>query len=264
MESTDDESDGEGALNIRLRRVMKPNDATFKSSVQKIRLADSCLKGCNCSTLGKKRTNREAVIQSAALKAADRDECPRRPFACSKCKSRFRIKGHLSQHYRYVHEKHRPHSCRLLECNATFSTGFARDQHMWTVHEGKKPFVCEFPQCEAYFGQRSHLNRHIKSHQRRDALEPKATIGASSSLITFKAAEAPSDVFKTRFTPRELAAAAEPNTPTSDVFKTRYTPREVAAAAGPSTPIRAPTPRRGASKSKKPYAAIFGSMGKLF
>jgi hypothetical protein len=86
-----------------------------------------------------------------------------RPWACELCASRFSIKGHLSQHNRYVHEKYRPHTCP--SCSASFGTRFARSQHIWTVHERKKPFVCEVPGCKASFGQRSHLNRHAKRHR---------------------------------------------------------------------------------------------------
>jgi rubrerythrin len=116
--------------------------------------------------------NFQAPLAGACLEKSDEFDSPKlsrlgedraRPWACELCASRFSIKGHLSQHNRYVHEKYRPHTCP--SCSASFGTRFARSQHIWTVHERKKPFVCEVMGCKASFGQRSHLNRHAKRHR---------------------------------------------------------------------------------------------------
>lgn len=120
-----------------------------------------------------------AVIAAASAAAEGSREDRERPWACELCPSRFSIKGHLSQHNRYVHEKYRPHCCPRSGCSASFGTRFARSQHVWTVHERKKPFICEEPGCKASFGQRSHLNRHRKRH--RSATEgPEAPVATSA------------------------------------------------------------------------------------
>lgn len=118
-----------------------------------------------------------AVIAAASAAAEGSREDRERPWACELCPSRFSIKGHLSQHNRYVHEKYRPHRCPRSGCSASFGTRFARSQHVWTVHERKKPFICEEPGCKASFGQRSHLNRHRKRH--RSATEDPEPLGGT-------------------------------------------------------------------------------------
>lgn len=100
------------------------------------------------TTRGSKRRRLAATPTSSA-----------RPWKCELCDSAFALKGHLSQHIKYVHQKLRPHACPRPGCTAAFGTQFARNQHVWTVHDGRKPFVCH---CGARFGQRSHLNRHTK------------------------------------------------------------------------------------------------------
>lgn len=117
-----------------------------------------------------------AVIAAASAEAAGSSEDRARPWACELCPSRFSIKGHLSQHNRYVHEKYRPHCCPRIGCSASFGTRFARSQHVWTVHERKKPFVCEEPGCKASFGQRSHLNRHRKRHRNTTTDDPELPV----------------------------------------------------------------------------------------
>lgn len=114
-----------------------------------------------------------AVMIAAHNVAGGSSEDRARPWACEQCSSRFSIKGHLSQHNRYVHEKYRPHCCPKIGCSASFGTRFARSQHIWTVHERKKPFACEMEGCKASFGQRSHLNRHRKRHRCASSTAPK-------------------------------------------------------------------------------------------
>lgn len=109
-------------------------------------------------------SSREVMARAAAAVASGDGDDRERQWACELCSSRFSIKGHLSQHHRYVHEKYRPHRCPVTECDASFGTRFARSQHVWTVHENLKPFHCDFPRCKSSFGQRSHLNRHRKRH----------------------------------------------------------------------------------------------------
>lgn len=109
-------------------------------------------------------SSREVMARAAAAVASGKWDDRERQWACELCFSRFSIKGHLSQHLRYVHEKYRPHRCPVTECDASFGTRFARSQHIWTVHENLKPFRCDYPHCKSSFGQRSHLNRHRKRH----------------------------------------------------------------------------------------------------
>lgn len=108
-----------------------------------------------------KRTKRDRQVFCISDGSVD-DDYMMRPWHCELCPSRFNIKGHLSQHVRYVHQKYRPHLCDI--CESAFGTRFARTQHVWTVHERKKPFACSVEGCSSRFGQRSHLNRHMKQH----------------------------------------------------------------------------------------------------
>lgn len=140
-----------------------------------------------------------AVIAAASAAADGSREDRARPWACELCPSRFSIKGHLSQHNRYVHEKYRPHRCPKSGCSASFGTRFARSQHVWTVHERKKPFLCEEPGCKASFGQRSHLNRHRKRH-RTATEDPEGLDGATV------------EVEKAQTQPRGKLSAAKPIT----------------------------------------------------
>ena len=103
-------------------------------------------------------TDEPVSAQAAKRKDAHRGAVAR-PWTCERCDAAFVLKGHLSQHIKYVHLKVRPHACLRAGCSAAFGTQFARNQHVWMVHEGLKPFACG---CGARFGQRSHLNRHAK------------------------------------------------------------------------------------------------------
>jgi hypothetical protein len=117
-----------------------------------------------------------AEMQTDLPKAASGNEDAvknTRPWECDLCPSRFSIKGHLSQHKRYVHAKFRPHGCEVTGCAASFGTRFARSQHVWTVHLKRKPFICDVPGCKSTFGQRSHLNRHSKRHKSGGANDVK-------------------------------------------------------------------------------------------
>lgn len=55
------------------------------------------------------------------------DDRPR-PFRCVECSARFGMRGHLSQHERYVHSGHRPHKCTWAGCDVSFGTIFAKKQ----------------------------------------------------------------------------------------------------------------------------------------
>jgi hypothetical protein len=111
------------------------------------------LAGLGSTSSSSKDVMARAVAAAAASVASGDGDERARPWACELCPSRFSIKGHLSQHNRYVHEKYRPHCCPKVGCTASFGTRFARSQHIWTVHERKKPFACEVKGCKASFGQ---------------------------------------------------------------------------------------------------------------
>lgn len=160
-------------------------------------------------------SSKEVMARAAAAVASGACDDRERPWACELCPSSFSIKGHLSQHNRYVHEKYRPHQCLVKECDASFGTRFARSQHIWTVHERKKPFACDFPQCDASFGQRSHLNRHRKRHSRPNTKGTEGKKGAapdknselSSSIV--KKSGSLGRASAAKISPTVVAAAAE-------------------------------------------------------
>lgn len=116
------------------------------------------------------KSSKAVMARATASVAARGAEGQERAWICEECDARFNIKGHLSQHWRYVHEKFRPHHCLEKGCDAKFGTRFARSQHGWTVHEKRKPFECQYNTCGSVFGQRSHLNRHHKAHLLRPYL----------------------------------------------------------------------------------------------
>lgn len=149
------------AMSVHARPELRPDSHVRNASMMTTSRLGKRDRGADhprTSTRGRS-TARNGGSSTAGTQKDDKD----RPWACQLCPSRFSIKGHLSQHNRYVHEKYRPHACP--SCPASFGTRFARSQHIWTVHEGRKPFVCEVPGCTASFGQRSHLNRHAKRHK---------------------------------------------------------------------------------------------------
>jgi hypothetical protein len=155
-------------------------DGQAASSADSIDL-DFCILGSMVAS--SKDVMARAALAAVTAAAAGSSEDRARPWACELCPSRFSIKGHLSQHNRYVHEKYRPHCCPKVGCSASFGTRFARSQHIWTVHERKKPFACEVEGCIASFGQRSHLNRHRKRHRLETS---PAEAGEDASPITIQ------------------------------------------------------------------------------
>lgn len=149
------------------------------------------------------KSSTEVMARAAAAVAAGECDDGDKQWACEMCSSRFSIKGHLSQHHRYVHEKYRPHRCPFRKCDASFGTRFARSQHIWTVHENLKPFHCNFGHCKSSFGQRSHLNRHRKRH-----LKSLNAAAPSKKCTEFNETGSFIPSFAERISPTLVAAAA--------------------------------------------------------
>lgn len=78
-------------------------------------------------------------------------------FACDRCVFRFSLMGNLNKHIKSVHEKKRPHLCRVYTFPFAFSDAFL--QHMNLVHSGRRNYRCAH--CSASFRQRSHLAKHV-------------------------------------------------------------------------------------------------------
>ena len=76
---------------------------------------------------------------------------------CYKCDKTFRNKASLKRHFKFVHEKIKPHKCE--KCVSSFSYKSDLKRHELSVHLGAK-FACD--KCSKKFSSKDNLNRHLK------------------------------------------------------------------------------------------------------
>ncbi len=81
-----------------------------------------------------------------------------KPFECSICNMRFRLKWILGRHTR-IHTSEKPFKC--LICNKKFVCKSDLDRHT-RIHTGEKPFECSI--CNKRFLQKCNLDSHTRIH----------------------------------------------------------------------------------------------------
>lgn len=96
--------------------------------------------------------------------AVDSSDPTAKPFACTKCTSRFKTKNELNSHVKRVHEW-KPHGCNKPGCDPTiiFENKSQAKKHGRDYHSAFKATKCTFPKCRSskvfknYQDYRSHL-----------------------------------------------------------------------------------------------------------
>lgn len=79
---------------------------------------------------------------------------------CPTCPAAFLRNTDRVKHVACVHEKSRPHACKVAGCGSAFF--FAKDlaKHNSTVHLRHRPYACKT--CDKHFGKREHMTSHVK------------------------------------------------------------------------------------------------------
>lgn len=82
-----------------------------------------------------------------------------RKFPCHLCQRSFEKKDRLRIHILHVHQKYRPHICKI--CGKRFSQSSSLNKHS-RVHTGERPYPC--PHCPKSFTASSILRTHLRQH----------------------------------------------------------------------------------------------------
>ena len=82
-----------------------------------------------------------------------------RKFPCPQCQRSFEKKERLRIHILHVHQKYRPHVCKM--CGKRFSQSSSLNKHS-RVHTGERPYSC--PHCPKSFTASSILRTHLRQH----------------------------------------------------------------------------------------------------
>ncbi|XP_066920822.1 PR domain zinc finger protein 14-like [Clytia hemisphaerica] len=82
-----------------------------------------------------------------------------RKFPCHLCQRSFEKKDRLRIHILHVHQKYRPHVCKI--CGKRFSQSSSLNKHS-RVHTGERPYAC--PHCPKSFTASSILRTHLRQH----------------------------------------------------------------------------------------------------
>ena len=116
-----------------------------------------------------------------------------RPFNCTVCSKKFKLKTHLKQHTGGIHAKGKEsHHCLLRSCTRLFKNKTSMRNHYDSyhlriaryicnmkgcsqayhcksnlsyhqcVHKGMKPFTCSF--CSKTFASKGNLKNHMQKH----------------------------------------------------------------------------------------------------
>ncbi|XP_069496509.1 uncharacterized protein [Ambystoma mexicanum] len=96
-----------------------------------------------------------------------------KPYACTDCGKRFKLRDSLVIHQRKVHTGERPYIC--TKCQKSFIRRYQLRAH-YKMHRGERPYPCT--QCWKYFRSRSQLIWHLRTHSEsfRPHLLPKEEV----------------------------------------------------------------------------------------
>ena len=67
-------------------------------------------------------------------------------------------KSTLTNHQRMVHERRRPHECKV--CSRTFASRHGLNNHVQLIHEHQQPHCCEV--CGRRFKRKPELENHVR------------------------------------------------------------------------------------------------------
>lgn len=107
--------------------------------------------------------HREVQIVKAAkrtkrrVQTADDGTDEEKKHACTRCTSRFKMRGDLLRHVKTVHEGKKMFTCET--CGKAFGHSGHLNRHISSVHLRQRRFKCEY--CGFQFFQASHLQSHI-------------------------------------------------------------------------------------------------------
>eukprot|EP00184_Porphyridium_aerugineum_P005506 CAMPEP_0184694472 /NCGR_PEP_ID=MMETSP0313-20130426/2418_1 /TAXON_ID=2792 /ORGANISM="Porphyridium aerugineum, Strain SAG 1380-2" /LENGTH=697 /DNA_ID=CAMNT_0027152767 /DNA_START=218 /DNA_END=2311 /DNA_ORIENTATION=- len=113
-------------------------------------------KGLVCEMCNKTFTNRFNQRRHMASIHSDN-----RPFECTCCGLRFKMKDHLTTHMRVSHDSSRRESFKCDQCSITFLTKSNLNRHIRQTHETGELFECA--DCGKSFKTAFSLERHEKS-----------------------------------------------------------------------------------------------------
>ncbi|XP_030267016.1 zinc finger protein 501-like isoform X2 [Sparus aurata] len=105
-----------------------------------------------CSECGRRFKVKYSLTQHMAIHSGER------PFSCSECGKRFKLKQNLTGHM-VIHSGERPFRCS--ECGKRFTQKGSLTQHM-AVHSGERPFSCSV--CGKRFKLKQNLTGHMAVH----------------------------------------------------------------------------------------------------